>query len=440
MYILASLSSFNAATLFSWTSPAIPVLISDSYYNIDLESSSYLTVFPPVACILASPLYGICVEKYGRKYTLLSTGILHLLAWTLIAFARSVYVFYVSRIVYGVADAAMFSILPIYVGEVATPNVRGVWGNAMSYFIYLGQFSINCVSFFFDLKTTACIFSFAPVIFLLSFAFMPETPYYLVKIGKIEEAKESLKKLRRKEDVDAEFDQILKDSGRQLSERGSYKDLFTVESNRRAMLLTTMARCFQQVSGISAFTTYCQYIFRESGQNIDKGVSAILFTGTLFVCNMLGSTFADKLGRKLTTLLSCAGCTIILTMETLYFYINEQTDIDLSMISWFPTLGMMFFVMFFAFGLGIVPMLLLSEMFSSSVRGKAASVMTILFMVYVILVTKIFQVLLSNYGLYVPFALFSLCTFISALLSSSLIPETNGKTLEQIQLMLREKK
>ena len=440
MYISAALSSYNAATLFNWTSPSIPILISDPNYDIDLESSSYFTVIPPIACIVASPVYGLCVEKYGRKYTLLSSGVLHLGAWILIAFARSVYVFYLSRILFGIADGAIFSVLPIYVGEVSTPKVRGTWGNAMTYFIYLGQFSINCVGFFFNLKTTAYLFSVTPIVFFFTFSLMPETPYYLAMKGKVDEAKESLKKLRRVEDVDEEFNRILKDLERQLSEKSTYRDLFTIKINRKAMALTTMVRGFQQVSGISAFSTYCQYIFRESGQDIDKGVSAMLFTGSLFLCNLLGSTFADKLGRKLSTCLSCIGCSLVLAMEAVYFYINEHTNLDLSAISWFPTLGMILFVVSFALGLGIIPMLLLSEMFSSSVRGKAASVMTILFMVYVIFFTKLFQLLVYNYGLYLPFTIFSLCTFVSTFLSYSLIPETKGKTLEEIQIMLKSNK
>ncbi|GJQ66058.1 hypothetical protein Trydic_g4144 [Trypoxylus dichotomus] len=280
----AGLAAFSASSLFNWTSPAIPKLQSDQYPGINFNDVSYLSVIPPIATIITSPFYDYLLNKFGRKYTLLSVAVFHLLSFMLIAIAKNIWVFYLSRVLFGISDVFMFGSLPVYISEVTTPNVRGTWGNIMVIFIFIAQFSVNAIGYYCSISTTACIFAAAPLIFFITFIFMPETPYHYVMKEQDKEAERSLRKLRGTKYVGEELEQITADVKRQLLDP---------------------ARMIQQFSGLSALSVYNQYIFKEAGQNINEGVSAMIFNAMLAASTICGPLFIRKFGTNLSMVISC---------------------------------------------------------------------------------------------------------------------------------------
>lgn len=434
----AALTSLNNSVLYNWTSPSIPILISsDEYPDIDIELASYLTVIPPIVCILSAPIFGFCLDRYGRKFCLLTGGVVHVCAWLCLIFTKSLAIFYLSRVLFGFANASMFTVLPIYISEVTTPKVRGRWGNLMALFMYFGQFVANAVGYFFDIRTTACIFIAMPIIFIILFGLCPETPYYYLFKDKSDSAENSLRKLRRLKDVSQEFARLNEDLRRQLSETGTYKDCFKIASNRKAIFIVGIARALQQFTGISTFAAYNQYIFQEAGTSLDKGYSSMIYALSLSISSFVALMFIDKVGRKRPMIFSSITCCLVLSAEAIYFYLKDYLWTDVSSFSWFPVVGMVSYVITFSSGLSLIPILLLGELFSTSIRGKAGTIITILSSSYMTLINKVFQVLMSNYGLTAPFALFAICAFIGIFFSYFFIPETKGKTLEQIQQMLK---
>lgn len=435
---LAALNALNNSILYNWTSPAIPILISsEDYTGIDIDSASYLTVIPPVVTILAAPVHGFLMDRRGRKFCLLLSGMLHTLAWVCVLSSTSLYILYLSRVLFGFANAAMFTSMPAYISEVTTPKVRGRWGNLMAFFMYFGQFVSNAIGYFFDINTAAYISISTPLIFLVMFGLCPETPYYYLLKNAHTQAEESLKKLRRKHDVSKEFSQLDADVKRQLSEKGTLKDCFRIQSNRKAILIVGVCRVLQQFTGIHAFAAYNQYIFQEAGGALDKGYSSMIYALSLSMCSLIVLIFIDKLGRRKPMIFSSIGCFIALATEAIYFGIKDYTSINHTSFSWYPIAGMVFYVIAFASGLGLIPILLIGELISTAIRSKAGTIITITSACFMTLINKLFQVLMSNYGLTAPFTLFGTFSFICIFVSYFYVPETKGKTLEEIQQMLK---
>lgn len=432
------MSAFSASSLFNWTSPAIPKLQSEDYPGIDFTDVSYLSVIPPFATILTSPFYDYFLNRFGRKYTLLSVAVFHLLSFALIAVANNIWVFYLSRVLFGISDVFMFGSLPVYISEVTTPTVRGTWGNIMVIFIFIAQFSVNAVGYYCSIPTTACIFAMAPLIFFASFVFMPETPYHYVMKGRDAEAEKSLKRLRGTKYVNEELEQITADVKRQLLDPGTFKDLFYRKHNRKAISIVILARMIQQFAGLSALSVYNQYIFKQAGQKFNEGVSAMIFNAMLAVSTIFGPIFIRKFGTNLSMVISCTGSFITLTAEAIYFYL-EQQGVDLTTINWFPIFGLVIYVIAFSIGLALVPTLLLGELFATNMRGHASCTMNIAFSIFLSVATKLFHLLTSTFGIYVPFVFYAICSFAGIFLSYKFIPETKGKTLEEIQQYLKAK-
>lgn len=428
--------------LFTWPSPAIPVLIApDGDFKFSLEQCSYLPVISAATSMLATPIFGKLCDKIGRKFTILTMAITQTSAFLLAAFAKSIYIFYLSRFLSGLSDACVFVALPTYVGEVSTPKVRGAWGNTVGLFSYLGQAVISVIAGYNTIKTGALLSLIFPLLFAVSFAFMPESPYYLLMKGKKDEAYKVLRKLLRLKNVDNEIKQLEADVNRQMSESGTLKDLFTIRSNRKALYAGIFLRTAQQFSGITVWGVYTEYIFKQAGGNISATDSSIiLLTAFTIACFVAGILF-NKIGAKRAVKYSSLFSSLVLAVMAVFFYISlECPQIDVSKYKWIPLAGMLAYVPVFAMGLGIAPTFMLSELFSTSIKGKGLCTLNIFYGLLQCATTKLFQLMEVYLGMYTPFAFFALCTFGSTFLVDRFVPETRGRTLEEIQQELKGNK
>ncbi|KAF2890690.1 hypothetical protein ILUMI_15483 [Ignelater luminosus] len=437
--IIATLGSFINGSIVNWTSPAIPILISNASHvePITLEEASYFTVIPTATAAIASPILAILADGIGRQKTVMLISVSYFLSWVLIGAAETLYVFYLARLVQGVGDAACFTALPMYVCEISEPKIRGSWGNLIALSMFLGYFLLNIVGAYCDIRTMAYIFGSIILIQFFLMLVIPESPYFLIMKGREEEARSALSFLRWREDVEDEFIVLNKEVQREALESGSIKDLFTDKINLKTLIISLGLRATQPFSGLPAFTMYTQYMFMQAGSDISSSVSAIIFSGVFCLCIACFSSVVDKFGRKPLMIFSCFGCCIVLALEAIFFYINEETNLDVSHIRWFPLAGMLSYIPLCSAGLAIIPTLMLGELFPTSVKGIALCILNICFSIFMLLVTKLFQLLSSNFGMYVPFCLFSLCCFVSFIFSCYWLPETKGKTLEEIQRYLR---
>lgn len=306
--------------------------------------------------------------------------------------------------------------------------------------IYTGQLLINIIGGYYTIEVTAYVFVTLPVIYLILFACMPETPYYLLMKGRKEDARVSLQRLRRKNNVTAELETIEMYMEKQKDVSSKWVDLFKVRANRKGLLAGCFVRAAQQFSGIAAFNVYTSYLFQQADTSISHTNSAIIFEFILVAMNICSSYFLDKLGRRKAMIISCCGSAFILLAEAIYFYLRDHAIVDVTYVKWIPLAGLVIYVIIYSVGLGIVPTLMLSELFSASIKGKAMCVVNIVFCLYVSAGTKIFQLLTANFGLCSPFLFFSVSCVFSTILSYYIVPETSGKTLEEIQENMTTKK
>lgn len=425
---------------YGWPSPSIPILMSAEHeYRFTIQECSYLTAISPAALLICGFPFAYICDKIGRKRTLLLASIPYALSFIFVAMGRSIYMFYLARVCTGCADAGLLVAFPAYIGEIAEPKVRGIWGNAPIVTIYLGQLLANVVGGYLDIKTTAWIFLAIPVLFALTFVFMPESPYFHIMRNNLEDAEMCLKKLRNSENVYTEMITLKEDVKRQTSECGEWKDLFYNRCNRRALLAAFFLRLSQQLSGMAPFAVYTQYIFLQAtGGDISATDSSILVCAVLLIISIWASIFMDKLGRRKSMIISLASCSIILGAVAIYFYISVS-GVNVTGFTWIPLAGMLLYTITFSIGLGLVPTLMLGELFSASIKSKGSCVMIVVYGLSVSGLNKLFQVLETDLGLYAPFAFFSVCCFYNIFLIMTFVPETKCKTLEEIQQELNHR-
>nr|XP_023026697.1 facilitated trehalose transporter Tret1-like isoform X1 [Leptinotarsa decemlineata] len=440
--VLACLAPLTNGLQLAWTSPFIPKITKDKeHYDISEEEASYLTIIQPIAMILTSPFSSKLCDIIGRKRTLMLITLPHTMSWILAAVATDIYTFYGSKICSGMASGIAFAALPMYIGEVSCPEVRGTWGNLFSSAIYLGEFVMAILGSYFNVEETSYICISIPILFSILFSFMPESPYFYIMKEKPDYAKTSLRFFKRKVNIDHDFMLLQNDVTRQMSESAEWIDFIKIESNRKALSAAIFLRTSQVFGGLTLFIVYIQFIFEKSGGNVSPELSSMIYTGLSFVLNIFVVIFVvDRLERKSAYICSIGPCSVILLLVSAYFYVDRYyPDTVGTSFKWVPITGMISYMIFASFGVAVIPTLMLGELFSTSVKSKAMTIMSIIFGMLSCVTYYIFHFLYFSIGLYAPFLFLGCCNAISTVLSHFLIPETKGKTLEEIQQALKNK-
>lgn len=422
-----------------WPSPTIPILLSGDFpVKLTLEEASYLPVISALSLSIGSVVCAQLINIFGRKFCMILLAVPYFICYLIIIYSDSLVLLYVARVLSGFADGFVTVSAPSYLGEITTPKVRGVWGNLVSVLFYAGELIVNAIGAYYSIRLTAIIMAIIPVIYFVMFTFMPESPYFYLMKGRENDAKVTLKKLLLKEMVDEEFAQLKSDVQRQITEKGTFLEIFMDKVHRKALFIGAYVRIVQCFSGIYAFVTYTKYFFKNSGSNLSANMSTVTFYSVLVLTNLLTTFMVNKIGRRISIITSCTVCTICLVIESVYFYLQEHTSFNLSSLTWFPLFWMIIYLIGYSLGLGVLPTVMTSELFSASIKNHALLALGIFFAIKVIITVKIFDILVSNFGLSVVFAFFAICTFINLIVCIFVIPETKNKTLEEIQQELKD--
>lgn len=421
----------------AWTSPFIVKIVNDTEnYNITENEASYFATIHPLSIIIFSLIAPKLNDFISRRTGVIITVIPQISFWILTAIAKNVYTFYAARVLSGLGDTLHYCSVPMYLGEIATPSVRGSWANLV-FFVIFGEVLVNLIGQNFSVQHTAYFFISLSLLFISLICFLPESPYYCVAKNMEDKAKKSLRYLRGKEDVEIEFIQIKSDVERQMSEQGTLKDLFCIKANRKALLVGVFLRASQQFSGIAAIQCYTQFIFEKSVSSISSSTSTVLVIGLLCSFSLIFGHIAERFGRRKSYIYSMAACVFMLFLEFTYFFMDEYTVINVTTVNWIPLGGMVLYIIFNSFGVILVPTIMLGELFSNSIKTKGAGALTIALGVFLFLANNFFYILNSKFGLCAPFLGYAIISTFSVIISIYIIPETKGKTLEEIQQILK---
>lgn len=354
------------------------------------------------------------------------------------AYAQSVPVLLLARFIAGLSDGLIFCSIPMYLAEISDPEVRGLLGSGVTVAMILGILLANIVGFNFSITNTAVTCSLFPVLLLVTFVWLPESPYYLIMKQRMDEARRSLETYKSPGRVDDELQRLTDAIREQNKNPGRFWNLFTVRSNRRAVYIIMGLRAVQQWSGITAFAFYAQTIFSETGNAISSYSATILYLSVQLVFSGLCTIVVDRIGRRVLMTFSIIGSGFALLLVACYFYIKEVYPVmDVSEFSLVPVISLIMFVVMFNLGMQTIPLILVGELFPTDVKAFAASFADIYFCVVTTIVSKFFQFTKDEFGMHIPFMVFTVTCIFGLFFIIFCVPETKGRTLEEIQLQLQ---
>ncbi|CAG2101501.1 unnamed protein product [Medioppia subpectinata] len=450
-YMAAAVSSWFGSlalgTVVGYTANAGPSLQSEgSHVPLTTDQLSWLGSLMALGAVFGSICAGSSIERIGRKGTLIVTSVPFVFGWLLMAYAghwESSTSLLIGRFITGFCCGLVSLAAPVYIAETAAPAMRGFLGSGFQLSISTGVLVSFIAGKYLSWAYLAVLSAVFPVLLLMCMCLMPETPYWLIRRGRILEATEANVFLHG---LDVTQHTVIEQSigGTVLSSTGSpERSVRIVELSQRhvlrPLLLTLALMLFQQTSGVNALLFFTTDIFGKSGSHSLAPTDATIIVGAVQVlAAVTACLLTDRAGRKPLLIVSSIGCGLsVLSLSVFHFVADAKGQHFQQEFSWIPVVALISFMVTFSLGLGPIPWLLMGELLPAHVRNVASGLCSAANWLFAFLITKLFHTLLDTMQESGTYLLFSVLCFTCAVFVAALLPETKGKSLAEIEAIFK---
>lgn len=386
-----------------------------------------------IGALIGALVAGTFADLIGRKKTIAATSILFIIGAAIISLSGSFGTLLSGRFISGLGVGVVSVVAPIYLAEISPPHHRGSLVACYQLAIAIGILISYIVNYLFsisaDWRWMFAIGIFPALFQVFSLFFVPETPAWLFKNGREKEGVKVLRRLRGDKGWANQVSSI--ESSASHHKHGNWKALFSPQM-RFVMIIGFCLSIFQQITGINIIFYYTPKIFETVGFNSTTG--AIFATIGIGIINViityLSTVFLDRIGRRILLLIGVGGMAICLGVLSLSYFLSLM---KIEVVTFFSIIG---YVAFFSIGMGPVTWVILSEIYPLKVRGKAMTVVVFGNWLFNYLVSLTFLSFIEKLKPAGTFLLYALISVVAFWFIALFIPETKGKSLEEIEELL----
>lgn len=441
--LIASLGGF----LFGYDTAVISGTLSmvRKQFELNAGMEGWYVSSALLGCILGVSGAGWLSDKYGRKRVLLLTGALFSVSAIGCAMSQSFTTLVIYRLVGGLGVGIASMLSPLYISEISPPSMRGRLVTLYQFAITIGILSAYFVNVwllnssknpgFETMANLQLVFkeevwrgmlgmeAVPAISFFILILFIPKSPRWLVVKGKSDQASKILTRLVGIEEAKHEIAEI---EDTLALEGGSWKMLLA-PGIKMAVFIGVSLAVLQQFTGIDAIIYYGPRIFEEAGFELSEALGGQVIIGIINVVFTVIAIFTiDIFGRKRLLLAGTTGMLLSLVLIGILFTTgNAGGMLLLSLI--------LVFIACFAFSLGPVVWVILSEIYPTKIRGRAMSIATIAVWIGTSIIGQLIPLSLDNLGPDITFWIFAFFCLPTIYIGWKLLPETKGRTLEDIE-------
>ncbi|KAK9499047.1 hypothetical protein O3M35_003562 [Rhynocoris fuscipes] len=417
----------------SWAAIFFPKVRSGEVgRTFSILEESLIASFTHVGQLCATFPSGYLQNKVGRRCTLLIINQAQLCAWTLIYLSRTFWAIIISRFLMGSYAGFTATCCPAYAGEIALPSIRGRLSSLLTLSFVAGLLFQTSVGSYISYDSVAIVSFCITIMHFIALINIPESPYSLIRLGKVEQAENNLKWLRGRKNVDEDFKYIKFHIDLQMTRKTSYKDIFRWKASRNAFIQVIALILVQRLTGFLALASFTSQIFPEDWSIFKSEKYPMIWNGINFTFLLISFCILDRVDRKVLLQISTTGCAIFSTTLATWFYLYEMTTINMSKTIWIPYIVLSLHAAIYSFGLFFIPIVFLGEIFPMNVKTKSITLTTFISYIAVIFMVQIFLPLKNYFGMYSNFVLYAIAAFIGCYVCSR-ITETRNRSLEHIQ-------
>jgi sugar porter (SP) family MFS transporter len=385
-------------------------------------------------CLVGALFTGSFTEKFGRKRVMITTAVLYIISALGCALAESATMLIVFRVLSGLAVGATSVVAPMYISEISPAKNRGR-------LVSFNQFAITIgivLAYIFDylligfgdnawryMLIVPAVFGVLYLIFLLTR--FPESPRWLLAHGQQDEAIKVLNSIGGKQLVDKELPEMERMLlAEQKKEKMSIMELFKGKTGK-IVLIGTLIAALQQITGINAVIMFAPDIFHAAGSAKSDSMMQAMIVGMVnFLMTIVALWLVDKKGRKTLLLWGAVGMIVSLAYLTLEFSRPVQNGAGV-------LIALLVYISFFAASFAPVMWVIISEIYPNRIKGVAMSFSTAVSWLCTFLTVYFAPIIHGAFGLQYLFGIFCLFSIVAFIFVKFWIPETKGKSLEQIE-------
>lgn len=436
---LISIAAALGGLLFGYDiaiiSGTIPFI--EDYFSLNPAEIGWAVACAYTGCIVGATAAGRATEKFGRKNLLIISSLIFMISALGTGLSNSLFFFVFYRILGGVAVGMASILSPMYIAEISPGKLRGRFVSLNQLTIVLGlQFAYLASYLLVDINENNWRWmfiseAFPALLFFIFMFFVPKSPRWLVKAEREKQSFKILKRIGGEKFAQAELIEIKNSLASE--KKGRWKDLFKTEI-RFILVIGIFLAIFQQWSGINVIFFYAPMIFEKTGIAVDTALAQTVIIGSVNVIfTFVAIWLVDKVGRKVLLLSGSAGMAICYILIGRAFFTNQLEGFYLFII-------MLFCAASFAATLGPVVWVVLSEIFPNRIRGLAMGIATFCLWAACFTLTMTFPVLMKVLKGEYTFWIYALICIIGFFIILRYVPETKGKSLEQLEKELIRKK
>jgi MFS transporter, SP family, arabinose:H+ symporter len=446
--LVASLGGFLFGFDMAVISGVLPFL--QKQFSLSAFEQGWFVSSALIGCIVGVAFSGELSDRLGRKKPLLVSATFFLLSALGCALMPSLFWVIAFRFLGGVGIGLASNVVPLYISEIAPAKSRGrlvtyyqfalTLGILVAYLSNAGLVNyatghpatgeINWFNYIFSQEVWRGMLGLGTlpaILFLVGLFLVPESPRWLIQQGRIAEGKAILEKISSTSELQND-----KEPASQSNKEVSYKELFSPRW-RKALLIGMLLPLFSQFSGINAIIYYGPSILSNAGISLSNSLLSQVIFG---LANMLFTLIAiwkvDSAGRRPLYLFGTAGAAIMLFFTGICFFTGATTSIWLLVC----VLG---FLACFAFSIGPLKFVIAAEIFPNKIRGRAMAISIMVMWIADTIVGQLTPILLKSIGTAATFWTFAAFCIVAFITVYKLLPETKGKSLEQIEAEWNEK-
>jgi len=462
---LAALSAVCAGAVDGWTAAGIPYL--EKPYNltnnvtvpgITYSEASWIGSLSPLGSLVGAIPAGYLASLLGRRLLLLIMAIPMFVGWIMIVFAHnSIPVLYTARFILGFTIGVITVASPLYSDEIAEVRIRGAVGTYLDIMFNVGILYVYVVGAIFSYVWMSILCTILPVLFAVTFFWMPESPVHLLSKGKIDKAEKSLcwlrgVSIRHSAEVKDELEEMERFvKGCKVSTSVSsvqtslpsnginlFRNIFVTLATLRAMNIIFGLMTFRQWCGMNAVIAYTVEIFQEAGSALDPYICTVIFGIIQLVSTCIPIFIVECAGRRILLILSGAGMAVCLLGMVLRFFLINR-GIEINFMGWVPLIAVNLYIVACSIGVGPLPWFMMPELLSNEARSWVSSTAVCLNWTMAFFVTKFFPIMINDMGSEDTYWTFFVICIVGTIFIVVFVPETKGKTREEIHRLLSRK-
>ncbi|PSN32151.1 hypothetical protein C0J52_23851 [Blattella germanica] len=447
----ANIGAIASGMTVGFSAVALPAMQAISHEpRITDEQASWIASLTAFGSPAGSLFVGPLLDRLGRKRTMLLVNTPAVLGWLLISTSYQpifMYQLFLGRFLTGLAAGLVGAPAVVYVSEVVDKSLRGVVVTWASIGVSFGTLLVYLLGALLqdNWRAVAGISACVPILAILAIWFLvPESPVWLASRGRVEEAERNMRFVRNlgqddklPEELQEELETMIHNNEeRSKTNSDGWMDTLRYLKRPEAykpLLIMNALFFFQQFSGIFVVMFYAVYFVQDTGVNFDGYLGSVMIGATRFVMSIVVSYASKSMGRRVLCHASGTGMTISMTALALYMGMSHDGVIEAAKWHWFPIVALVVYILTSTIGFMNLPFAMCGEVFPTRIRGSGVGFTTCNAAIFCFIVVKIFPEIRTSWGYQNIFTFFATISLIGTLVMYKFLPETQGKSLQEIE-------